>query len=114
MLRLAELISPRWQLMVFIAAFMALRPEEQAELRRRDVDLGKGVVLIRRAAPELCTGERAVGDPKFEAGKRALRIPPELLPEFERHLRWYAQKGEDGLLFIGERGAPFRRSTFGR
>ncbi|KJK55429.1 tyrosine-type recombinase/integrase [Saccharothrix sp. ST-888] len=113
-LQLAELMGPRWQLMVFIAAFMALRPEEQAELRCRDVDLEKGVVWIRRAAPELCTGERAVGDPKTEAGKRALRIPTELLPEFERHLRWYAQEGDDGLLFIGERGAPFRRSTFGR
>ncbi|MFJ9693129.1 tyrosine recombinase XerC [Kitasatospora sp. NPDC101183] len=110
----AELMGPRWQLMVFIAAFMALRPEEQAELRCRDVDLEKGIVWIRRAAPELCTGERAVGDPKSEAGKRALRIPSELLPEFERHLRWYAQDGGNGLLFVGERGAPFRCSTFGR
>lgn len=113
-LQLAELMGPRWQLMVFIAAFMALRPEEQAELRRRDVDLERRVVWVRRAAPELSTGERAVGDPKSEAGKRAVGIPPEIVPEFEQHLRWYAQDGEDGLLFVGERGAPFRRSTFGR
>ncbi|MEV7924378.1 hypothetical protein [Kitasatospora sp. NPDC088264] len=45
------------------------------------------------------------------AGQVAFR---ELFPEFERHLRWYTQKGEEGLLFIGRHGAPFRRSTFGR
>ncbi|MFJ2578430.1 tyrosine recombinase XerC [Kitasatospora aureofaciens] len=113
-LQLADLMGPRWQLMVFIAAFMALRPEEQAELRRGDVDLAKKVVWVRRAAPELTTGERAVGDPKSKAGKRPVGIPPEIVPEFEHHLACYAQEGDDGLLFVGERGAPFRRSTFGR
>ncbi|TQF01556.1 hypothetical protein E6W39_03990 [Kitasatospora acidiphila] len=65
-------------------------------------------------ATELSTGERAVGAPKSEAGKHAVGIPAEIVPEFEQHLRWYAQDGDDGLLFIGERGAPYRRSTFGR
>ncbi len=32
----------------------------------------------------------------------------------ERHLDWYAEKEPNGLLFVGERGAPFRRSSFGR
>jgi len=32
----------------------------------------------------------------------------------KRHLDWYAEKEPDGLLFVGEKGAPFRRSTFGR
>lgn len=69
---------------------------------------------MRRAAPELTTGERAVGDPKSKAGRRPVGIPPEIVPEFEHHLACYAQEGNDGLLFVGERGAPFRRSTFGR
>lgn len=29
-------------------------------------------------------------------------------------LAWYAEKTPGGLLFVGERGKPFRRSTFGR
>ncbi|MDH6123659.1 tyrosine-type recombinase/integrase [Kitasatospora sp. GP82] len=69
---------------------------------------------MRRATPELTTGERVVGDPKSKAGKRPVGIPPEIVPEFEHHLACYAQEGDDGLLFVGERGAPFRRSTFGR
>ena len=31
-----------------------------------------------------------------------------------RHLAWYAEKKPNGLLFVGEKGAPFRRSSFGR
>jgi len=31
-----------------------------------------------------------------------------------RHLDRYAEKTPNGLLFVGERGKPFRRSTFGR
>ncbi|CAM5714106.1 Tyr recombinase domain-containing protein OS=Streptomyces aurantiogriseus OX=66870 GN=GCM10010251_01800 PE=4 SV=1 [Streptomyces aurantiogriseus] len=34
--------------------------------------------------------------------------------ELRWHLESYAEPGPDGLLFVGEKGAPFRRSTFGR
>jgi hypothetical protein len=37
-----------------------------------------------------------------------------LPPSRTRHLAWYAEKQPDGLLFVGERGKPFRASTFGR
>ncbi|MEZ0064030.1 integrase [Streptacidiphilus sp. MAP12-20] len=113
-LHLAHLIGPRWQLMVFMGAFLSLRPEELAELRRSDVDLLDGVVRIRRAAPELCSGHRVVKEPKSKAGKRAIVIPEMLLPDFEHHLKLYVGQEPDSLLFLGERGAPFRRSTFGR
>ncbi|SEG83202.1 hypothetical protein SAMN05216223_11419 [Actinacidiphila yanglinensis] len=31
----------------------------------------------------------------------------------QRRIQWFAAKEPGGLLFVGERGAPFRRSTFG-
>ncbi|WP_326770727.1 hypothetical protein OG978_44305 (plasmid) [Streptomyces sp. NBC_01591] len=31
-----------------------------------------------------------------------------------RHLDWFAAKGAGGLLFVGGRDAPFRRSIFDR
>jgi hypothetical protein len=54
------------------------------------------------------------GDPKSRAGKRTVYLPDFLLPELRRHLQWFAEKEPDGLLFVGEKGASFRRSTFGR
>jgi integrase len=127
---LAEAMGPRWRLMVYFAAYASLRPEEQAELRRPDVVLADEpdqpkrrereveheLVLLRisRAAPELTTGRRVAGDTKSEAGKRTVVLPDFLYIDVRRHLDWFASKEPDGLLFVGERGAPFRRSTFGR
>ncbi|CAM5681908.1 hypothetical protein SMICM304S_05188 [Streptomyces microflavus] len=62
----------------------------------------------------LTTGRRAPGDTKSAASRRFLVLPAFMATDLERHLDWYAEKKPDGLLFVGERGKPFRRSTFGR
>ncbi|WP_326597861.1 tyrosine-type recombinase/integrase [Streptomyces sp. NBC_01803] len=111
---LADAMGPRWRLMVYLAAYGPARPEEQAEMRRPDVDLDVPGVWVRRAAPELTTGRRVVGDTKSAAGKRLIALPAFMAKDLRRHLDWYAEKAPDGLLFVGEKGKPFRRSTFGR
>ncbi|MFE9393224.1 tyrosine-type recombinase/integrase [Streptomyces sp. NPDC006784] len=111
---LADAIGPRWRLMVYLGAYGPMRPEEQAALRRRNVTLEPLAVHITEAAPELTTGRRVEGDPKSAAGTRTLYLPGFLYIDVKRHLDWFAEKGPDGLLFVGEKGAPFRRSTFGR
>jgi integrase len=111
---LAELVGLRWRLLVLLGAFTTLRPEELAELRRRDFDLAAGTLRIRRAAPELTTGRRVEGDPKSDAGKRLITMPPAIVPEVRTHMEHYAQEGPDGYLFVGPKGGLFRRSTFGR
>lgn len=111
---LADAVGIRWRLMVFLGAYGPMRPEEQAELRRKDVDVDNVTITVRKAAPELATGQRAEGPTKSEAGKRVVVLPQFLRTDLQRHLDWYAEKGPDGLLFVGEKGAPFRRSTFGR
>ncbi|MGW7518728.1 tyrosine-type recombinase/integrase [Streptomyces sp. NPDC054796] len=110
----ADAIGPRWRLMVYIAAYGPARPEEQAALRRPDVDLDRVGVWIDDAEPELCTGRRAPGETKSEAGKRFVALPRFMKRELRWHLEWFAEPGPNGLLFVGEKGAPFRRSSFGR
>ncbi|WP_175411940.1 site-specific integrase [Streptomyces sp. TRM64462] len=111
---LADVIGLRWRLMVLLAAFASMRPEELAELRRGDIDLDAGSVRVRRAAPELNTGRRVIGDPKSRAGKREIVLPAFLHEDVRRHLEWFAQPGPDGLVFVGEKGAALRGTTFGR
>lgn len=110
---LAELVGNRWRAMVLLAAFTTLRPEELAALRRSDVNVVARTVRVREAAPEL-NGRRLVAEPKTQAGKRTVTIPAAIIPDVRLHLELYAQRGTDGLLFVGEKGAPFRRSSFGR
>ncbi|MCM2391315.1 tyrosine-type recombinase/integrase [Streptomyces albipurpureus] len=111
---LADAVGPRWRLMVYLGAYGPMRPEELAELRRKDVDLDAMTIRVRMAAPELATGRRALGETKSDAGKRLVALPAFLRTDLVRHLDWYAETGPSGLLFVGERGKPFRRSTFGR
>jgi integrase len=111
---LADAMGPRWRLMVLLGAFASLRPEELAELRRHSVDVDECSLRITQALPELTNGKRVTGDPRTRAGRRTVYLPEFLLPELRRHLQWFAEKERDGLLFVGEKGAPFRRSTFGR
>ncbi|WP_329021560.1 tyrosine-type recombinase/integrase [Streptomyces sp. NBC_00690] len=111
---LAEAIGLRWRLMVLLGAFASMRPEELAELRRVDVDLDAGSVRVRRAAPELNTGRRVIGDPKSRAGKREIVLPAFVHADVRQHLEWFAEPGPDGLVFVGERGAALRGTTFGR
>ncbi|MFE2552240.1 tyrosine-type recombinase/integrase [Streptomyces sp. NPDC059355] len=111
---LAEAIGIRWRLMVYLGAYGPMRPEEQAGLRREDVDVDAMTIRVRIAAPELNTGKRAEGPTKSGAGKRIIVLPEFLREDLRRHVEWYAEKGPGGLLFVGEKGAPFRRTTFGR
>jgi len=111
---LAEAIGIRWRFMVFLGAFATLRPEELAELRRSSVNLTKDTLKIRLASPELSTGKRVTGPPKTAAGKRTITLPAFLHTELRQHMAWFAEQEPDGLVFVGEKGKPFRRSTFGR
>ncbi|MFG3262327.1 tyrosine-type recombinase/integrase [Streptomyces bobili] len=109
---LAEAVGMRWRLMVYLGAYGPMRPEELAGLRRRDVDLDN--LRVRLAEPERMNGRRVEGDTKSEAGTRTVILPAFLHRELRWHLESFAEPGPDGLLFVGEKGAPFRRSTFGR
>ncbi|MFJ4785683.1 tyrosine-type recombinase/integrase [Streptomyces sp. NPDC088794] len=111
---LADQLGPRWRLMVYLGAYGPLRPEELAGLRRRDIDVEALKIMVRVAEPERTNGRRAPGDTKSEAGTRTVFLPEFLRPELRLHMELYAGKGADGLVFVGEKGAAFRRSTFGR
>jgi len=39
-------------------------------------------------------------------------FPADLVPELRWHLERFAQPGERGLVFVGPKGAPLRRSNF--
>lgn len=123
----------RYQLMVLLGAWCALRYGEIAELRRGDVVLQYGTATgngtpeaiagklrIRRGVtwPESAT-RPVVGPPKSEAGIRDVALPPHLLPVVTAHLAEHAQWGPEGLLFPSRKGVqlhptvthkPFRRA----
>ena len=91
------------RLIVPLAAWCALRFGELAELRRRDVDVDRAVLHVRRGVTWV-NGETIVGRPKSAAGVRDVSIPPHLLPAIALHLAQHARAGSDGLLFSSPNG----------
>lgn len=105
---LTDAMPPRYRAMVLLGSWTALRFGELTELRRRDVDLERGIIHVTRAvawpkltgeAGELLPPSPVVGDPKSDAGIRDIYLPPHIVPALLAHLDEHAQPGPDGLLF---------------
>ncbi|MDX3129878.1 tyrosine-type recombinase/integrase [Streptomyces europaeiscabiei] len=111
---LADAIQPRYRVLVLMAGFLGLRWGELIGLHRRDVDLDHGAVRVRRAVAELNNGQREIKAPKSSAGKRTVAIPGAITSEIRVHLELYAERGADGRVFVGAKGATPRRNHFNR
>jgi len=91
------------KLIVLLASWLALRFGELVELQRRDCDLQDGVIHVRRAAVRVEKGW-SIGDPKSEAGKRDVAIPPHIIPAIEDHLAKHVAPERNARLFPAKSG----------
>jgi integrase len=73
------------------------------ELRRKDVDLARGVLHVRRGVVR-AEGELIVDTPKSVAGVRTIAIPPHLTEPLRAHLAEHVGRHRDSLLFPRETG----------
>jgi integrase len=96
---LVKALPQRYRLMALFAAWCALRFGELAELRRGDVDVKNKVLHVRRGVVLTKRKGKLVKDPKSDAGKRPVNIPPHLMPLVKAHLRDDVAMGRDALLF---------------
>ena len=100
---LLEAITPRYRAAVLLAAWCGLRRGEIIGLRLEDVSVGSATV--RRNRVELLENDRAAfdADPKTDAGKRTVAIPPHVVPVLAEHTPSWA--GPDRV-FVGRNGRP--------
>ncbi len=96
--KLVEAIPERYEALVLLGAWCALRFGELSALRRSDLDLKSGIVHVRRAVTTV-KGQTIMGEPKSDAGKRSVTIPPHILPAMKAHMSQHAAFGRDGLVF---------------
>ena len=103
---LADAIALRFRACTMLAAYCSLRRGELLGLRRGDLDLLHGTLLVRRAVVSLRGGTLLVGEPKTEAGYRRIAIPRLIVPDLEEHLDAFVAPKADALVFTGEKGGP--------
>lgn len=113
--KLVEAMPKRFQAMVLLAAWCALRFGELTELRRDDINLEEGVVHVRRGVVYLRkrgASRFVVTTPKSRsAGKRDVAIPPHLIPALRDHLGDHTDPGKDSLLFPAFQGGHLHQAT---
>ncbi|WSU68752.1 site-specific integrase [Streptomyces sp. NBC_01102] len=112
--QLAEAVPVRFRVFILLAAFTGLRFGELAALQRRDVDLERRTVSVRRALAETRTDGLLIKAPKSAAGVRTVAFPASLGAEVVTHLDQHAEPGRTGLIFTGARGGQLRRNNFRR
>jgi len=111
---LADAIEPRFRALVLLTVFADLRWGEAVALRRKDLDLDARLVRIERTLVEVAGSPLHFRPPKTDAGTRRLPVPEVIVDELRSHLEQYAQDGEEGLIFVGAKGAMLRRGGFRR
>ena len=112
--RLADAVDPRFRALILLAVFSSLREGELFALRRKYLDLDNATVRVEEQLHTLASGAVIVGPPKSDAGYRVVSIPEMLIPELVVHVERYVGAEPESLVFTGGRGAPIRRSYWGR
>jgi integrase len=102
----------RYRALILTAGLGGLRQGELFALRRRDLDLDTGVITVRRKRLRLASGDVIEDDPKSDAGRRMVAVPPQVVAELRRHLVAYADAGPDAYVFTSPEGTPIERSNF--
>jgi integrase len=113
LVKLTAAMPDRYQAMILLASWCALRYGELTELRRRDVDIDDAVIRVRRAVVRTKKGF-TVTTPKSEAGMRDVDIPPHLLAALREHLVAHVEPGPDELLFPAAGGGHLAPATLYR
>ena len=106
---LVATITPRYRAAVVLASWCGLRRGEVCALRVEDVDLIRNVVHVRKNWVELLESPKKFEkDPKSEAGKRPVTVPPHVMEHLRDHAKLYA--GEE-FFFVGRDGQRMRGNT---
>ena len=114
LVKLVDAMPARYQAMVLLASWCALRFGELTELRRADVDIEDGVIRVRRGVVRVTGGTFKTTTPKSLAGSRDVNVPPHLLPALRAHLVEHVEPGSESLVFPAHSGGHLAPSTVQR
>jgi integrase len=112
LLELAALVPKRYRALILLAGLGGLRQGELFALRRRDIDLDRGVVRVERKRLRLASGAVIEGDPKSAAGRRLVALPAVVTAELRTHLATCCGDADDNYVFTSPEGLPLERSNF--
>lgn len=113
--KVAEAIDPQYRVLIYTAAYTGMRAGELGGLQRRDVDLLRSVVHVRRALKDI-NGRLELGPTKTHA-QRTIALPAFLRSMLADHLASSTSGGvgPEAPVFTMKGGGPLRHGlVYGR
>lgn len=111
---LAAAMPEHLRITVLLAAWCQLRRAEVLGLRRKDVNLLKGTLSIEVTRTMTMAGNHVIKDPKTEAGRRTVAVPPNVLPTLSTHLSSkYVSPDPDAPVVVGTKRGPVTVGVLG-
>lgn len=110
---LARLFPPQYAISVHLATWCQLRVSEVCGLQRRDIDLGAGVIHVRRQYLRESGGAR-YGPLKSRAGYRSVGFPAFMADMLKAHLEQFTGDGDEAPLMLTQRRNPVNAFSLGQ
>jgi integrase len=110
LLALAEAMPEHHRALTLLCGLCGLRFGEAVALRRRDLDLDRGLVHVTRTATK-DGREKTVGAPKTAAGSRTVAMPQLVVDALRTHLAEQPVTGREALVFSGRDGELLAHSS---
>jgi integrase len=98
---LAAAMPPELRIAVVLAAWWHLRRGEVRGLRRRDLDLEGGTLQVNITKTTAMSGRSIIKEPKTQAGRRTVAIPPHILERVNDHMDRYVGASLDDIVVEG-------------
>jgi integrase len=110
-----EALPERLRLAALLAAWCQLRRGEVLARRRRDIDVSRATVTVTETLV-MPFGEKPLlsSEPKTQAGRRTLTIPPNIMPSVQWHLERFVNPEPDAWLFGTATGTAVSPRNFNR
>jgi len=108
----AEAVDPFYRVLVYTAAYTGLRAGELLALERRDIDLKRGTLSVRRARREV-SGHITTGPTKTAGSRRTVSLPAFLRDMLAGHMA-NVPIAPDSLVFASKTAKPLRHNLFYR
>ncbi len=112
-MRLADVIDPRYRALVLVGAFGGLRIGELAGLQIGDFDPLRSLIRVRRTASDV-RGEMIVGPPKTAKSIRTVVLPRSVSEQLVDHVARLQPTGPEEWIFPAPEGGPIRRTAWMR
>jgi integrase len=100
----------KYKLLVELSVFLSLRIGETLGIKLKDFDFNKNILSIKRAVVFI-KGKSQITTPKTKYSIRDISIPPHIILDIKKYIKFYNIKHSDDLIFYSKNNTPIGKKV---